>query len=98
MSYSFSAKGPTKTDAILDAEEKFAKVVEQMPVHGKDQSEVLAHMRNLVRLADEPGADEEVYISMNGYMSVVNESDGAIQKVRTVSASCSVSLARKNPA
>jgi len=95
MSYSFGAKGASKTDAILDAEEKFAKVVNDMPVHGKDQSEVLSHMRNLVRLADEPNADEEVHISMSGYMSTVSESNGAIQKVRTVSASCSVSIARK---
>lgn len=96
MSYSFSAKGASKTDAILDAEEKFAKVVTDMPVHGKDQSEVLSHMRNLVRLADDPNADEEVHISMSGYMSVQNEQNGAIQKVRTVNASCSVSIARKS--
>ena len=84
MSYSFSAAGPTKTEAILDAEAKFAKVVSDMPVHERDQELVLSHMRNLVNLAREPGEGDSVVISLSGYMST---QDGV---VHNASASCAV--------
>ena len=94
MSYSFNASGPTKTDAILDADAKFDKVVHDMPVHAKDKDLVLAHMRNVANAVSEPGDDEIVSISMSGYMSVSTPTAGA-ERVLTINSSCSVHIARK---
>lgn len=93
MSYSFSAQGASKTDAILDAEAKFDKVCTDMPVHGLDKGAVLDHMRNLVNIAREPDAGEVVSVSMSGYISVSNPTAGP-SGVTTVNASCGVSVHR----
>ncbi len=91
MSYSFSAKGDSKTEALLDAEAKFAKVVADMPVHEKDQEQVLSHARNMVALIKGPdAATEEVVVTMSGYVS--HQHDGSIV---SASASCGAYLSRK---
>lgn len=94
MSYSFNAKGDSKTDAILDAEAKFDKVVHDMPVHGLDKGAVLDHMRNMVNLTREPQPDEEVLISMNGYIMQLNPTAGP-SGVTTAASGCLVSVGRK---
>jgi hypothetical protein len=94
VSYSFSAKGASKTDAILDAESKFQKVCQDMPVHEKDKDAVLSHMRNMINLCVDPSADEEVVISMNGYLS--GQWEGAnVTRLTVASANCSVSVNAK---
>lgn len=94
MSYSFYAKGATKTEALLDADEKFDKVCTDMPVHGLDRGAVQDNLRKLIDIAREPGADEEVCISMNGYIAVANPTAGP-SGVNTVSVNCTVSITRK---
>lgn len=96
MSYSFNAKGPSKTEAILDAEAKFDKVVADMPIHAKDKDLVLAHLRAVVAVVAEPRDTEDVYIAMNGYMIAVSPADtyGAA-RVTTVAAGCSVTLGNR---
>lgn len=94
MSYSFSAKGASKTEAILDADEKFDKVCVDMPVHGLDRGAVQDHMRKLIDIARDPAADEEVSIAMSGYIVVANPTAGP-SGVSTVAASCTVSITRK---
>lgn len=94
MSYSFSAKGASKTDAILDAEAKFEKVVTDMPVHGLDKAAVGDNLRKCIDIVREPQPDEEVTISMNGYIVQSNPTAGP-SGVTTVAINCSVSVGRK---
>lgn len=93
MSYSFSAEGASKTDAILDAEAKFDKTVEQMPVHGLDKGVVLDHMRSCVNLVREPQEDEKVRVNLSGYISV-GDPAGDKPGVHTINATCGVSVGK----
>jgi hypothetical protein len=94
MSYSFSAKGATKAEAIADAEMKFAKVVSEQPVHLADQEAALIAMRMMVDLCADPLPDEEILITMHG--SVGGEWDGGlIKRLTSVSGGSSAATSRK---
>lgn len=69
MSYMFYAKGPSKTDAVLDADAKMDKLAEDMPIHELDKELVLLHMRNLMTVVPDPTADQEITVIMNGHLS-----------------------------
>lgn len=96
MSYSFSVQAPSKTDAILMAEEKFKKVIHDMPVHALDEGAVLDHMRRLVNIAREPQADEHVYISMHGFITVLDPGLNPAG-VGSINAGCGVTVAKPVP-
>ena len=73
MSYSFDVKAPSKTAAILAAEERFAQEKVNQPVHAKDEAVAFANLRAHIALAGDPEADEQVVVSMHGSISVVND-------------------------
>lgn len=92
MSYSFAARGKTKTEAILDAEAKFAAVVVSQPVHAADQEVALANLRAHVALVVDPGYEEEISISMNGSVMTSTGAEGPV--VHSASSGCSVYVSR----
>lgn len=97
MSYCFSAKGSSKTDALLDAETKFEKVCTDMPVHGLDKGAVMDNLRAAVNLAREPQSDEVVHITLSGYIVVANPAAGP-SGISTVSINCAVGIGPDNQA
>lgn len=66
MSYSFSAQGDTKDEALADATHKYDQMVEQQPCHEHDREAALANLRAHLALVDEPKQGECITISMHG--------------------------------
>lgn len=94
MSYSFLAGGPTKTDAILDAESKFDKVCADMPVHEKDKDAVLANMRAMVNLLPDAGEGEHVELALSGWIAMRTDIAGGPDRVSVVNISCVASISQ----
>jgi hypothetical protein len=92
VTYSFSAKGASKTEAILDAEAKFAEVVKRDPVHAHEQEAALKNLREYLAVLADPAPDEDVLVSMNGSICVVGDT---ATRVTAGGSGCSVSLARR---
>lgn len=92
VSYSFGAKGASKTEAILDAEAKFADVVRQQPAHAIDQEAALKNLREQMALLADPAPDEDVVVSMYGSICVVGET---ASRVTSANASCNVGVSRR---
>ena len=89
MSYSFSVKANSKTDAILAAEAAFKAMLVNQPIHAKDEAAAFANVREHIALAKDPDADEEVSIMMHGSIWVEND------QVKSCGSGCSVSVMRK---
>ncbi len=90
MSYSIGVQAASKTDAILALEEKFAtEVLLTQPAHEKDKDAAFTNLRAQLALLDDPGPDEHLAVSMNGYLSTVEG------RVTTIGMGCSASVSRK---
>lgn len=76
VSYSFAAKGDSKSEAILDAEAKFDDMAKQQPVHQQDRDVFAANLRNVVNKLSDPEPGEVVSLSCNGSISVTNPTAG----------------------
>jgi len=88
MSYSFSVKAGTKSEAIEQVAAKLAEVVAAQPVHEADQVQANASASTFIGLlADDDTKD--VAVSMNG--SIYRDSTG----IRQASVSISVGMAEK---
>ena len=68
MSYSFEAKGITKSDAIAAAKSEMDKIVKRQPIHAADEAIVVETVTSIVDLLyDNP--DEDVIVSVSGYLN-----------------------------
>lgn len=90
MSYCFNAKGKSKSEAILDAEEKFRKVVRDLNAHELDHEAALSNLRGCVNLLPIPSDNEVAFITMSGH--ILTNADGSVS---TVSVSCTASVGPK---
>lgn len=86
MSYSFTARGATKDEALRDAAARMQEVVRQQPVHEGD-AEAARAAREAVAAALDAPADKDVVLSCSGWVST----DGAA--VRSVNVSVTAGLA-----
>jgi hypothetical protein len=69
MSYSVTAKGATKNEALGDIIKQLDEVVGNQPTHAADIEQVKTSVDAFVKVLPEAAADEEVSISANGYLS-----------------------------
>lgn len=85
MSYSFSVRASSKSEAVVAIDAELAKVFASQPIHELDRATAQAVAESyLLMLRDEPGMD--VAVSMNG--SVYVPEPGA----QTVSVSVTANL------
>lgn len=92
MTYSFSAKGPSKTEAILDADAKIDALCKAMSIHEYDRQVLQGNMRNCVNALPDPDYAEDVVITMSGYVTWTMTSSSS-KRLNTVSSSVCASLA-----
>ncbi len=92
MSYSFSARGATKVEALADAKNKMDEVVVGQPMHARDAEQAMANATTAADLLVEDDS-KDVSISMNGSLSWAGEGDAAA--ITSVSISTTVSLVSK---
>lgn len=69
MSYSFSAKGGTKAEALEAVKAKLAEVVTSQPVHSRDQDQAAATTEAMLGVVVDPAEGEEVNVSVSGSLS-----------------------------
>lgn len=79
MTYSFSAKGLCKVDALLDLDDKVDKT---KSLNESDRNLILMHAREVVATIGMPEYTEQVVISCHGYSTKADE--------RTTSAYCAI--------
>lgn len=84
MTYSFHARGISKSDAILDLDDKVDKFVLRMPSHKVDKEMLLRHAREQLAHVADPFHDESVVIVCHGYIVNVSE--------RTTTINCAISV------
>ncbi len=65
MSYSFSARGRTKEEAIAAVAAELDKVVAAQPIHAADRDQALATATAFVNVLPENG-EKDVYVSVSG--------------------------------
>lgn len=75
MSYSFSVKAATKTEAKEKVSDAFDAVVAGQPVHDIDRNAAVAAAEAFVDMLGEPNEGDEVRVSVNGYLSWRGEGD-----------------------
>lgn len=68
MSYSYGVRAKTKADAIKQAGEKFAEVVQGQPMHEKDRALVAATTEGVINLLKDDPA-QEICASVSGSVS-----------------------------
>lgn len=93
MSYSFSVKASDKDAAKILAEIELEKVVAQQPIHALDRDAILANVAGVVGLARPLGEDEDLVVSVNGYISTNSSGEAGV-----VSISATASVAKCRPA
>lgn len=71
MSYEFRAKGPTKTDALLDFDAKHDKLVQDMDAHAIDRALLSSRVREAISVLQDPDYDEDVLILVSGHITRV---------------------------
>ena len=69
MSYSFSVRGKSKAEALAAVTARFDEVVQQQPVHTHDRPTAQEQVEKVLALVNEPAANEEISVSVNGYVS-----------------------------
>jgi len=94
MTYSFSARGPTKTEAILDVDTKIDKLCQDMLVHEYDRQVLQNNVRNCVNALPDPHHNEEIVITMSGYITWTMTMTGS-KRVTTVSSAVCAGIANK---
>ena len=69
MSYSFTVGARTKDDAKALVEKAFDDVLAQQPIHKADRAAAIAAADALIYLLGDPEEDQDVVVSVNGYVS-----------------------------
>jgi uncharacterized protein YecE (DUF72 family) len=92
VSYAFNILAPTKQEACLKVAARLALVVQQQPLHAKDEGAALAAVESFINLLP-TDITKEVAVSVNGALWE-NEETG----LRQVSINLSASLVDKVPA
>jgi hypothetical protein len=69
VSYSFSAKGKTKAEALAAAEAAMKKVIEGQPIHAQDEAAARKCREEAAALVGEPPADKDYFLSCSGSFS-----------------------------
>ncbi len=69
MSYSFTAKGRTKAEALEAAEAEMKKVVVGQPMHSLDEAAARKCREEAAALVGEAPADKDYYVSCSGSLS-----------------------------
>lgn len=68
MSYSFSVRAATKSDAVVRVAAELAKVVASQPIHAADQAQAQAVAETFILVVDEPSDGFELSISVSGWL------------------------------
>lgn len=84
MSYSFTARGADKAEAIANVKIELDRVVKAQPVHAADYDAALAAAKSCVAALSENANGRQVQVSLNGSISTTNE--GAQQIVLNLTA------------
>lgn len=69
MSYSFSVRGATKSDASAAIATELVKVVGSQPVHEADKQAAQDTADRFIGLLRDPGDSEQVGVSVSGSLS-----------------------------
>jgi len=93
MSYSFSAQGATKADAIAAAEARLKEVVNGQPIHAKDAEQALAGVAAFVQVLQDPTPEQMISISCYG--SLGWQGSGDEQQITSANFNVSASLITK---
>lgn len=94
MSYSFTLKATSKSEALAAVSSKIDEIVQQQPCHAADRAQVLAAVDAFVVLCPEPGDNEELSVAVNGYVSGEWE-QGNLAKLKGVSFHVSAGVSQK---
>lgn len=95
MSFSFGVLAATKEAAKQEAEVKMRAVVEQQPVHEKDCGAVLSVVDMQLAVIPEANQDQDVSLSVNGYLSWVGQ--GSTMTITGASVSVAANVVSKKP-
>lgn len=68
MSYSFNLRVATIAAVAAAVATKFDEVVATQPVHAKDREVAIATATSVAGLVGEPGENQEVSVSVNGWV------------------------------
>lgn len=97
MSYSLSVKGASKHEAKNAVAAKMREIAEQQPVHVVDEGQAKVHAWNLIDLLPDPAEDQEIVVTMSGYISA-EWKNGVAEKITGVNAMAYASLQLKKSA
>ena len=93
MSYSFNVRAADKAAARASITAEFDKVVEQQPIHEADRSQAQANACQALDVVPDPAADEEIVVSVNGWVQwrgVLNGDPPARITAASISATASI--------
>lgn len=89
MSYSFNVRAATLAAAVTAVSAKFDEVVSAQPVHANDRDAAVAAATALTGLCVEPGENEEVSVSVSGWLQW-RAGDGAAEPHEFIGGNVSV--------
>lgn len=75
MSYSFSVTAESRADAKTQIASKFDEIVATQPIHSNDRVAAVTVAETFIDLLQEPGENQRIAVSMNGYLSYHNEGE-----------------------
>lgn len=93
MSYSFNFTAETKAQAKQRVITELDQVVQQQPIHSTDREQAQSAAHAFIDLVPEPGADECIYVNVNGSVGWSGSQEAA--NVKSASVNVSASTSRK---
>jgi hypothetical protein len=69
MSYSFSVTAASKAEAKQKIAAEFDSILASQPVHAADRASAQAAAEAFVDVLKDPAEDEQIAVSVNGYVS-----------------------------
>lgn len=92
MSYSFSVRTKDKSSAIVAVHEELTRVVAAQPIHAKDSTEAAQAAEAMIGVLVNDDT-QDVLVSVSGYLTWIDSTDG--ERIYSANVSVSASLSKR---